>query len=612
MSLKKNGSRFKKQMVFCQRLLSRDEFGGFCDRLREDQGYLFFTHPDAVYDELRGGFRVPVSRFDCFPEFLMEYPYGTLDGLRVAWQLACPGNKLDLAGAVQRISGLGRMGVARFMIRIGLEVGQWSFLVDLDWEMEQDGASLSGAGIEYRNVGNLTRTHPFEENLAREMPLGFLKSSMRENLPFLNGIGLECGWSGVVVREDRLLEFQSAFFRWCADGGKDAKVTPMAEFGFFNASSECLRFATDPEMSKGTHWDEDLVREIVVGTGGKECVFDFDRIVMRGPEGVAGCDEAYHAWLGRLVGLRTPSGRATCFPLARFRYARRRSEADLMALYRPEGVAIALWTYGRRPPADAPAELRALLPGEEWVPGVPPGGDSFPFPVFDVYETWELVPETDSKATLRFLRKEAAKWILDHPVLPGSLENQLRLLGEAGLRLRVNIDCEDFLEYRGREWYEEVPFLRILIRAGQASYVPPFFGLFGKHLNHVNFQHRDPEVSMFELLRRFDLAGMVGTDPDGSCAEACAKGGRRVVEFLQPGIGENRTRNRWELDGPLDWVTPEFFRRYDELLQVFNKRGLRVYSLPLGDGNYIFGAFESSEVARLNAVLPVPFTLYNP
>lgn len=603
---KREAAIAKGQILFCQKLLGREEFTGFCERLRESEGYQFFADHHWPVDD--GGVVVPVSGEDPFPGFLMDYPFGAFMVV-VRSYIGSDGGDFSLAKVVETASDLGRCGYKCFQTHVTLRDGGWGFCFKLWWTLEGSECALESAEVTFEPSpwNPRTRWQYDHQNICYGLPTGFWKGIVKEKFPFLSDLRIRERNCEASIAKESLPLFKSLFFGWCSDPVNREKLSGTLQF--------CLKKARHAIMPPGGYtarhvtdeqWDLELVRSIVGRIGGREYILDFMGMYFSLALTGLDCSQAYHEWLGRLVMLDTPSGRAINFPLGMFWYKKRKRLRYLYGFFTRDGVAIGFWLPDSPALKEAPVELEGLLPGEKWEPGVPPGGDSFPFPVHGLSESEQLPEGADDKAAVRFLGTEAAKWKRRTPIRPGSLEEQLQKLEKLGVGLLYG-DIEDVLEFRERKWFEENPYLGLLLWAGSASYRKPGFSPFGSKINHVDYSYRDPSVPVYELLLRFNLSGLTSVDRNGICSEANENNPRNVVEFVEVRTGEVR-RHRWEMESPLDWVTQEFLARHDEVMK--SRPGAwkeRLYSLPLGDGTFLFATFNDDTARKWNSVLPSPF-----
>ena len=543
-------------MVFCQKILTREEFSRFCDGMREISIYSRETNTST--DRTRNRLIVTPDALEVYPDFAEKYSF--IDVLcGVSWDAHAIGKGLPLSGIGEVLVELNALNLDSAYVCIGLNMGKIRVKVSLGWDVSTGDPIPSWGSVNLKlNDSDDYYGRSLVKNLEPGFsPRGFPKSILVEKLSFLRGLRLRPGEYGVAIESEYVNIFWKLFTNWYNDGKNDFVSGATVAF--------VLR-KTDQ-----TRWVSKVVRDIITRTGGDEACLDLS-LGFGNAKGNTDFEQEYHQWLAKIVGLRTLSGSAARYVVGAI--CTGGYGGEIWSYFVPEGVCLGYIEYDRRPKT-APKELSALLPGVEWIRGMPPGGDSFPFPIYGVDEHNDPLPGVDVKAAIKDLRSVVKKWKARKTLsAPGSLEEQIEKLAEVDLKLHDAHDIDDLLDYREREWYEDTPYIHLLARMGMLK-------SFGR-MCYVDFDQVTEELSLLELLRKFDIGGVVKTDQEGKFIEVNATGKRRVVAF--PTFEGKEFR--WEFDHPVKRVTPEFLRKYDSLLHEQTspyRKGRRLYSIAIGD-----------------------------
>lgn len=207
------------------------------------------------------------------------------------------------------------------------------------------------------------------------------------------------------------------------------------------------------------------------------------------------------------------------------------------------------------------------------------------------------------KAAIESILREATEWRSRQlPPEPDSLEYQLERLVEIGFKLSP-YGIQDLLDYQDRKWYESFPYTHLLTRMAMLQT--------SDRIRFVSFAENQHMVSLPEILRKIDVAGLIKVDHEGLYSDVNVSGERRVVVFEDFGLREHL----WEFEEPVDRITTDLLKKYDLLFQQQNsasKRALGLYSMATGPDSLVLAALRIGELEKINSLVPVPFVLLNP
>lgn len=582
-TLTKDGPAIRKRLVFCQKILTREEFSRFCDGMREIS--IYSRETNTSFDRSINRLIVPVDDLDVFPEFSEKYQFINTQ-CEVSWDANYIGKNVPFLGSGEALLRLQGLNVQNVVISVDTKIAELVATVLFIWNVS-DGVFLQEALMSLdpsRPFGKYEKCVVDDLDYSGFPAYGFSKSMLGINLSFLRGIRLKPdGRLNIKVDKRHLNELWKLFVEWAEGEGKKKLKRVEVSFNLEKAENHC--------------WNADLVRDVVAHTGGKEVCLDLS-LGLGNAKGNTDFEQEYHQWLAKIVGLRTLSGSAARYVVGAI--CTGGYGGEIWSYFVPEGVCLGYIEFDRRPKM-VPEELAALLPGVEWIRGMLPGGDSFPFPIYGVDEHNDPLPSADIKTAIKTLRSEVRKWkARQTPPRHGSLEEQIETLATIGIKMRDSRDIDDVLDYRGREWYEDVPYIHLLIRIGILES--------DLRMIYADMDQVSEGISVSELLNTYDLIHIIrkqkGVD------EKTFEAGRSVVFFTV-----DDKEHRWELSYAVKRLIPEILGKYDALLQQQtypDKNGYRLYSIATGVNSMILGAFRTEEVERFNTVLPVPFTLCHP
>lgn len=589
-----------KGLVFHQKLLDRDAFNIFCKTLlqRED---CFHCAAHQLQD-FNSRLVFPLEELEKFPDFLLRYPPCDIN-CSFCWNVKTNETGNFINDIKEKLKELSELGISGVKICVNTEVRKLPVCVEMDFGFENTNTFLRGAHVYYELHSHEDFSgRAFVNNLdQRSFPRDFFKRSLVEDLSFLRKLRLRPVHWGVVIDKNSHSDFWASFSDWfqCA---QEASIRCIkVSFGIAKYEG----YPLGQRRRVGEHWDASLVRKVMRMTGisSDECSTVLNITLFR-PGDQNDCDRQYFGWLGEIVGFRTVSGSAARFPLSETRF--RGNHGGIWAFFVPDGVCICCFQYGGNP-RTVVKELEALLPVGGWVPGEPPGGGSFPLPTAYARDEWdEPMPGTDPKQTVRQLCSEISKWKKKQPIPEkGSLEDQLVQLNEIGFEIGRFRDIDDILDFQSLDWYKERPLIGLLTFISKEERA--------ERICYVDFAEEIPEENLLALFHRIDYKGLMlaGLNEQGVHKNVNVAGEKQSLAF-RTFDGKD---HRWDFREPMKTITPEFLMRYDELLQqqtVPTKTGFRLYGIKTDENAMILTTRRADEIERINAVLPIPFSLFNP
>lgn len=587
MSICKDGDKVRKKTSFCQQILNRQEFAEFCEGI--GRSGIATDRGNAGFESYFNRLIVPADRLEVFPEFALKSSSFDVN-CRVSWNAGGLKDERCLRQLSEILTPLAGMGILGFDTPINLAVGKYKIGVNIRWKFIEGVPMPQGAGIGL--VHNIL--HLPEDYFSRNMISGmfpqlafeeFARSLIVAKLPFLRDVRLKPGGTGVGVGIDHSEQFLKSFVAWMADGKGRSIDSVRVEF----------------IISKSDHhrWGTPIVRQLMSRTGGGEACLSL-RLSHDYAEGGNSSEVEYHEWLSRLIGLKTLSGRAARYGVVRT--SRGGYPGEVSCYFVPEGVCLGYLEYEGRPKSP-PREILDLLPGVDWLRSLPPGDELFPLPVYRADERHEPLPGIDVKAAIESILREATEWRSRQlPPEPDSLEYQLERLVEIGFKLSP-YGIQDLLDYQDRKWYESFPYTHLLTRMAMLQT--------SDRIRFVSFAENQHMVSLPEILRKIDVAGLIKVDHEGLYSDVNVSGERRVVVFEDFGLREHL----WEFEEPVDRITTDLLKKYDLLFQQQNsasKRALGLYSMATGPDSLVLAALRIGELEKINSLVPVPFVLLNP
>jgi hypothetical protein len=560
---------FLSDVFFCQKLLSEEQFLNICSQTRLLEGFRPISRsPIGVFNR----FVVSEKMRADYPEF-SKYAKTTISS-----RILCPfGGEVQPGDSLRLIEWLQPKVAAGEIDQVWISV-----------RVRVDGVDAEVTVILYGGIDVVIKScadsvHPLAENsikdeverLINRLPGGFEARNARvlQELDFVPGSGSVL-WRGdtASIRGDGVLD---AFLKWwCARVQADG----VTSFVFLKGFEESIYKEFPRRLSEWGFVNADLLYLYVrVHFYYAESVIDEARFY-----------DCYTQWISRRIGDRTMSGLAPMFKLVGAP-----GIGDLLCWVLDRGFLVGF--HPDVPSKKAPSFLEGVSDAG-WLRGRIPVEDSnladgfveFAEPILGlrdednpVVQLKALLADTKAKKPMG-KKKPAAK--------PGSVEHQLEVLAQAGIRLRPGVDAEDVVGDSSREVFEKRPFGEIFYGLGRT---PEGGEPFADNLFWVDMGDAEYAELLAGLQR---ITGGVlpienfraEFDPEENGDEDWR------IEFALAG-----EPIRWDLEDYGTGVDPQFLGKFNELLGSCGA-GVRIYEV--GDA---LASLSEAEAGKLREICSV-------
>lgn len=596
-SYPQKGETGRKMTSFYQKLLTRPEFIKFCSELRLLPSY---ASQWEVLDWIDNSNRLVFSAdaIPAFPEFFSNFRSKTWSGpgYQIEWVTRKTGQSFDYRDLVHHLQNVrdesDSAKTLRCCLRIAGQPVEFTFYWDdsssectgfqINWFfggffLEDD---FSAAGIKKE----------FEVGTPRAIPAEFRKlreEEVKNILTFLKGVRTPSGSGQMLAGASNPNRILNDFLTWSEESG-------------LARSLESRIFLKRGPVNDRSGWNLDQILTLLRLSGADDvCItFDLQNVI---PKDGRNYDVIYHEWLASLGGCRTLSGKCAIFGLGAFGNA----PYGLVSTYIVHSGYVVGYAKIGSYNAKAPAELINVFSEADWIRGILPGGENFAHPVYNSSgEKADPVPETGVECQIKWLRQSLKRWVPLKAVVfePNSFDGQYEKLSELGFEPEPPGEREDLLEQGVRSWYEEVPYLNMIIKMGVRHKLARCHRFW-----LVNFENPDSSLTPSDAFAILNGLTEMSIPTKG------------LKSSLIPGEVESWKINfqigwdldvEWVVEGGEKWFSTEFIMEFNTLLRSYGI-GHLIYCIKLERDEMLLAGLKSDEAVALNSLLPKPFVPVN-
>jgi hypothetical protein len=173
-----------------------------------------------------------------------------------------------------------------------------------------------------------------------------------------------------------------------------------------------------------------------------------------------------------------------------------------------------------------------------------------------------------------------------------SLEEQLRILAEGGIRPRPGVSVDQLTTNWGPEEFEKEPFLLALVALGSVTEAPPYEP-FSDNVWHLDTECIEDEGSYVFIAERMRDLAQGDLPVTGITDHLDFEEGVTWLEFELDG-----RKIHWDIEVEDDWIDPTVLSRFAALLAA-RKTGRRYTYLDLKGQDCLIGCATSAQFEAL-------------